>query len=70
MKDATGFGPETISGSPEELAPGVARLEILIVNAYLVGAPGGPWVLVDTGLPLSAALARRAATETGRGCLT
>ena len=39
-------------------------MEILFVNAYLVGAPGGPWMLVDSGLPmLSAALIRRAAVK-------
>ena len=63
MRDATGFSSNTIIGSPEEVAPGVARLDIVLVNAYLVGAPGGPWVLADTGLPLSAALVRRAAAK-------
>jgi glyoxylase-like metal-dependent hydrolase (beta-lactamase superfamily II) len=63
MRDVTGYSFSTISGSPEEVVPGVARLEILFVNAYLVGAPGSPWVLMDTGLPLSAALTRRAAVE-------
>lgn len=35
----------------EIIAPGVARIAVSFVNAYLVGEPGGPWVLVDTGLP-------------------
>ncbi|MCA1737467.1 MAG: MBL fold metallo-hydrolase [Actinobacteria bacterium] len=63
MQDRTDIAPATVSRSPEEVAPGVARLEIIFVNAYLVGAPGGPWVLVDTGLPLSAALTRWAAAK-------
>jgi len=45
----------------EEVAPGVARLGIAFVNAYMVGAPGGPWVLLDAGLPRSAMLTRLAA---------
>lgn len=63
MTDATDFAPISESGSLEEVAPGVARIGIVLVNAYLVGAPGGPWTLVDTGLPLSAGLIRRAAAE-------
>ena len=46
----------------ESVRPDVARLPVVFVNAYLVGAPGGgPWALVDTGLPGSAALTRAAA---------
>jgi glyoxylase-like metal-dependent hydrolase (beta-lactamase superfamily II) len=64
MQDETGLDPGTIKGSAEEFAPGVARVEIIFVNAYLVGAPGGPWGLVDTGLPLlSAPLIRRAVVK-------
>lgn len=37
------------------MTPGVARLRTLIANIYLVGSPGGPWVLVDTGTPGNAA---------------
>jgi glyoxylase-like metal-dependent hydrolase (beta-lactamase superfamily II) len=33
------------------VAPGVARIALGVVNAYLVGEPEGPWVLVDTGTP-------------------
>lgn len=44
-----------------EPAADVSRLYVAFVNAYLVGAPGGPWVLVDTGLPRSAPLVRRRA---------
>ncbi len=35
----------------DPFAPGVARVPIAFVNAYLVGRPGEPWVLVDAGLP-------------------
>lgn len=35
----------------EEVAPGVARLALGVVNAYLLGEVGDPWVLVDTGTP-------------------
>ena len=44
-----------------EPAPDLARIYIAFVNAYMVGTPDGPWVLVDTGLPRSAALIRRRA---------
>ncbi len=33
------------------IAPGIAWVPTSFVNSYLVGEPGGPWVLVDTGLP-------------------
>ena len=45
----------------EPVRDDVARLPIVFVNAYFVGAPDGPWALVDTGLPGSAALTRAAA---------
>lgn len=48
-------------GALEQVAPGIARLPIVFVNAYLAGEPGGPWVLVDTGLPMTAARTRAAA---------
>ena len=45
-----------------EIAPGVGWLQLPIVNVYFAGRPGGgPWVLVDTGLPGSGAPIRRAA---------
>ena len=47
----------------EEMTPGVARLRTLIANIYLVGSPGGPWVLVDTGAPGNAARIRDAAEQ-------
>src|SRR3712207_6219031 len=44
----------------EPVAPGVGRLGILFVNALALGEPGGPWLLVDAGLPGSAGVIRRA----------
>ena len=35
----------------QEIAPGVAWTYTSFVNAYFIGEPGGPWALVDTGLP-------------------
>ena len=64
MQHGTGLDPGTIKAPAGEFVPGVARVEIAFVNAYLVGAPGGPWALVDTGLPLlSAAVIRWAVAE-------
>jgi glyoxylase-like metal-dependent hydrolase (beta-lactamase superfamily II) len=34
-----------------EVTPDVTRLALGMVNAYLVGEAGGPWVLVDAGTP-------------------
>ena len=47
----------------ESVVPGVARLGVVFVNVFAVGEPGGPWVLVDTGLPGSGGLVRRAVAE-------
>ena len=44
----------------DPFAPGVARVPIGFVNAYLVGRPGEPWILVDTGLPKTDAITRGA----------
>ena len=33
------------------IAPDLGWLPISFVNVYFVGRPGGPWVLVDTGVP-------------------
>jgi NAD(P)-dependent dehydrogenase (short-subunit alcohol dehydrogenase family)/glyoxylase-like metal-dependent hydrolase (beta-lactamase superfamily II) len=49
--------------SLQNVAPGIAYLTTVFVNLYFVGEPGGPWVLVDTGLPHSAAFIQRAAAE-------
>jgi glyoxylase-like metal-dependent hydrolase (beta-lactamase superfamily II) len=56
------------TAAAEEVAPGVARLNLGVVNAYLVGAVGSPWVLVDAGTPGNAERIRAAAEERfGRG---
>ncbi|MDQ3863275.1 MAG: MBL fold metallo-hydrolase [Actinomycetota bacterium] len=45
------------------VAPGVARLALGVVNAYLVGEVGGRWVLVDAGTPGNAERIHAAAQE-------
>ena len=35
----------------ERIAPDVGWQPISFVNAYLIGHPGGPWAVVDSGLP-------------------
>lgn len=47
----------------EPIAPHVARIRSVFVNLYLVGEPGGPWALVDTGLPGGFDHVRAAAEE-------
>ena len=48
---------------PKEIAPNVTWLGFKIVNAYLVGERGGPWVLVDTSMPGHFESIRAAAEE-------
>src|SRR5438477_2584025 len=33
------------------IAPDVGWLPVSFVNVYFIGRPGGPWILVDAGLP-------------------
>lgn len=47
----------------QEIAPGVAALPLSIENVYFVGAPGGPWALVDAGTPGMAGRILAAARE-------
>jgi glyoxylase-like metal-dependent hydrolase (beta-lactamase superfamily II) len=47
----------------KEIAPGIAWVATNFVNAYLIGEPGGPWALIDTGLPGFAWKIRAAAAE-------
>jgi glyoxylase-like metal-dependent hydrolase (beta-lactamase superfamily II) len=47
----------------EELTPSLTCLRFTIANVYLVGSPGGPWVLVDAGTPQYAARIRSAAEQ-------
>lgn len=57
-------GARSDIGSFHPVAPGVARLEVGFVNVYAVGQPGGgPWALVDTGLPGTAFYVRNAAEK-------
>ena len=44
-----------------EIAQGVAYLPVSIANVYFAGAPGGPWVLIDTSVPGSTDKIRQAA---------
>ena len=47
----------------ESVATDVLRIPIAFVNTYAVGAPGEPWVLVDTGLPGAAGYVRMRTDE-------
>lgn len=45
------------------IAPGIACVPTSFVNSYLLGEPGGPWALVDTGIPGFAWKIKAAAEE-------
>ena len=47
----------------QEVTADIARLQVAISNVYFVGAPGGPWTLVDTGVPGFAAYIKHAAEQ-------
>ena len=47
----------------EEIAPGLARLKLLIANVYFAGSPGSSWSLVDSGTPINATRIRHAAEQ-------
>ena len=51
----------------EPVALDALRIPVAFVNTYAVGRTGGPWVLVDTGLPGAAAYVRHTA-ESHQGC--
>jgi len=38
-------------GGTQKVTRGLVRIPLGIVNAYFIGEPGEPWVLVDAGLP-------------------
>ncbi|ULH17606.1 MBL fold metallo-hydrolase (plasmid) [Deinococcus sp. KNUC1210] len=70
MSNATQHSPvEAVSSTPsalgglQQIAPGVLRLRLPLSNVFLLGDPGGPWVLVDAGTPGSAGMIRRAAEQ-------
>ncbi|MDB5045326.1 MAG: fold metallo-hydrolase [Deinococcus sp.] len=48
-------------GGRQAIAPEVERLRLPLSNAFFLGEPGQPWVLVDAGTPGSARLIMRAA---------
>lgn len=48
-------------GGRQPLAPDVERLRLPLANAFFLGEPGQPWVLVDAGAPGSGPLILRAA---------
>jgi glyoxylase-like metal-dependent hydrolase (beta-lactamase superfamily II) len=50
-----------IEAGEEVVTPGLAHLALGVVNAYLLGEVGGPWVLVDAGTPGNAERIRAAA---------
>lgn len=50
-------------GGVQQLRPDVVRVRLPMVNVYLLGRPGGSWVLVDAGLPGTAGLIRSAARK-------
>ena len=55
-----GMRRNNAGSSVREIAPGLGWLQLSLVNVYLVGRPGGPWALVDTGMPTSGASILRA----------
>jgi glyoxylase-like metal-dependent hydrolase (beta-lactamase superfamily II) len=46
-----------------EVLDDVAYVTTVFVNAYFIGRPDRPWVMVDTGLPLSSSYLRQAAEQ-------
>ena len=53
----------SVFGGVQQLRPDVFRVRLPLVNIFLIGAPGGDWVLVDTGMPGTAGLIRQAAAQ-------
>ncbi|ALW87607.1 MBL fold metallo-hydrolase [Deinococcus actinosclerus] len=53
--------PVSSLGGTQTLRADLVRVRLPMVNAFLLGQPGGPWVLVDAGMPGTAGLIRRAA---------
>ncbi|MFC4425148.1 MBL fold metallo-hydrolase [Deinococcus navajonensis] len=50
-------------GGVQPLRPDVVRVRLPMVNVYLLGRPGEPWVLVDAGMPGTASLIQAAARK-------
>ncbi|MEF2278176.1 MBL fold metallo-hydrolase [Deinococcus sp. YIM 134068] len=59
--------PVSTFGGTQVLRPDVVRVRLPMVNVYLLGHPGEPWVLVDAGMPGMAGLIRAAAERHHRG---
>jgi glyoxylase-like metal-dependent hydrolase (beta-lactamase superfamily II) len=49
--------------SLQDITLNIACLPIVFVNVYFVGEPGGPWILVDSGLPGFAGRILKGATQ-------
>ena len=61
METTVDIPVRTEPGVTKYVANGVERVLTVFVNAYLLGNPGEPWILVDTGLPGFATKIRHAA---------
>ncbi len=59
--DSAAIAGRAVGGGVIELAPDLAYKRIAIVNVVFAGAPGGPWVLIDAGLPGTRGVIERAA---------
>ncbi|QLG12783.1 MBL fold metallo-hydrolase (plasmid) [Deinococcus sp. D7000] len=55
--------PPSPLGGTQVLRPDLVRVRLPLVNAYLMGLPGEPWVLLDAGVPGTAGLIRAAAKK-------
>ena len=53
-----------VRGMLNEIAPGVWYLPVFMANVYFIGEPGGPWALIDAGVPGGAHLIKAAAEHT------
>ena len=51
------------SAAPAKVTTGVYRIKTAYVNAYILGEPGGSWILVDTGMPFSAEQIKQAVDD-------
>lgn len=54
-------------GALNEIAPGVWYLPVMMANVYFLGQQGGPWILVDAGVP-GGGMRIRSAAEKTFGC--
>src|SRR4051812_34683669 len=62
--DDAALAPLLSQGETNEILPDLSYRRLAMVNVVLFGTPGGgPWVLIDAGLPGTAAMIRRAATD-------